>query len=160
MNIKLETGSAQNKESETVSKENAAAIDSASTEGVMEDTPEMVDECTAPSCVFVFISAIPGSTVLINGNAKEDGLKRDIGTIHFAPVGERKPHPIIDGAMHTDFGAYATDDPKVAWVLNQSIAKGNAQFFAYCPTDPAHAAQFQPEVYAIKIPGHGADITL
>ena len=127
-------------------------------EGEQPCLPE--NECPTVDCVYVFISAIPGSQVVINGKKDRDGLKRDVGTICFAPVGERKPHPIIDGAMYTDFGMYVTDDPKVAWVLNQSIAKGNAQYFHYCDSDPAHTAMFQPEVYAIATPGNGADITL
>ena len=126
-----------------------------STATPVEDNTEADGSTTMESglCVFVFISAIPGSTVLINGTKKHDGLKRDVNMIHFAPVGERKPHPIIDSAMYTDFGMYVTDDPKVAWVLNQSIQKGNAQYFAYCPTNEDHVAMFKPEVYAIETPG-------
>lgn len=121
----------------------------------ISDPIEGVDEQIDPQPItsaFVFISAIPGSTVLINGSAKKDGLKRDVGMIHFAPVGDRKVHPIIDGAMYTDFGMYVTDDPKVAWALNQSILKGNAQYFAYNPNNPVHTANFQPELYAIETP--------
>lgn len=117
-----------------------------------EEGDDTVDpECPAVGCVFVFISPVPGSTVVVNGTKARDGLKRDVFSITFSPVGERKPHPIILDCLYTDFGMYVTDDPKLAHVLNKSIAKGNAQYFHYCPTDPAHA-QFHPEVYSIATP--------
>lgn len=147
MDLNLNMGTTPKKEEgETVTTATKATTDVSPTEdnGIVTE---------GSLCVYVFISAIPGSTVLINGTKKHDGLKRDVGMIHFAPVGERKPHPIIDNAMYTDFGMYVTDDPKVAWVLNQSIEKGNAQYFAYCPTNEDHVAMFQPEVYAIETPG-------
>jgi len=106
------------------------------------------DNCVGKA--YVFISAVPGSTVVINGT-KADGLKRDVFSITFSPVGERKAHPIILGSLYTDFGMYATDDPVIASVLMRSIEKGNAQFFQYCEDNPSHA-QFDPKVYAIETP--------
>ena len=114
-------------------------------------SPDPQEDPCEIGCVFVFISAVPGSTVVVNGTKADDGLKRDVFSITFSPVGERKPHPIILDCLYTDFGMYVTDDPKLAWVLNKSIAKGNAQYFHYCPDDAAHA-QFHPEVYAIATP--------
>ena len=114
-----------------------------------ETTEEEV--CPPVGCVYVFISPIPGSTVVVNGTKARDGLLRDVAMINFAPVGEKKPHPILIDAMYTDWGMYVTDDPKLAYVLNKSIAKGNAQFFHYCPDDPAHQI-FSPEVYSIAMP--------
>nr|CAA6830187.1 MAG: Unknown protein [uncultured Thiotrichaceae bacterium] len=115
------------------------------------DCPDVEEVCEPPKCVYVFISPIPCSTVIINGTVREDGLKRDTFSLTFAPVGEKKPHPIIIDALYTDFGMLVTDDPKVAWVLQESIKKGNAHFFHYNPNDPHHQ-KFSPEVYAIETP--------
>lgn len=132
------------------------------TTGTTDDTtpPMTEEECPDVGCVFVFISPIPGSTVIINGTKAEDGLKRDTHMLTFAPVGEKKPHPILIDAMYTDFGMIVTDDPKVAWVMNQAIARGGAQYFHYDPNNPAHT-KFSPEIYAIETPDQlGMGITL
>ena len=115
------------------------------------DCPDVEEVCEPPKCVYVFISPIPCSTVIINGTVREDGLKRDTFSLTFAPVGEKKAHPIIIDALYTDFGMLVTDDPKVAWVLQESIKKGNAHYFHYNPNDPHHQ-KFSPEVYAIETP--------
>lgn len=96
-------------------------------------------EASCPTCTWVFITTVPGSQVLINGTKADDGLLEDTFMITFQPAGEKKPHPIILDALHTDFGIYATRDPKIATVLMKSIAKGNAQYHAYNPEDPCLA---------------------
>lgn len=118
-----------------------------------DETPTTEDEevCPPVGCVYIFISQYPGSQVFINGTKKEDGLKRDTFSLTFAPVGERKNHPIILNAMYTDWGMIVTDDPKVAYAMNASIAKGNAQYFHYNPNDPEQM-KFSPEVYSIATP--------
>lgn len=120
-----------------------------------ETAPVEDEECPPVGCVYVFISPIPGSTVVINGTKERDGLLEDCSMLHFTPVGEKKVHPILIDAMYTDYGMIVTHDPKLAWVLNKSIQKGNAQFFHYNPNDPAHQT-FQPEVHAIQVPSGAA----
>jgi hypothetical protein len=97
-------------------------------------SPDSTKDC--PSCTWVFISTVPGSQVILNGTKREDGLLEDTFMITFQPAGERKPHPIIIDALYTDFGVYATRDPKIASALKRAIDRGNAQYHLYSPDDP------------------------
>ena len=108
-------------------------------DGVVGNADNKSLKADCPTCTWVFITTVPGSQVLINGTKDGDGLLEDTFMITFQPAGEKKPHPIILDALHTDFGVYATRDPKIATVLNKSIAKGNAQYHAYDPADPCLA---------------------
>lgn len=60
------------------------SADTSLTEDTAGETP--TDDCVLPDCVYVFITPIPGSIVVINGTKKRDGLLQAFYTLHYPAV--------------------------------------------------------------------------